>query len=228
MKAAISMVAALSLALVCTNAIAAKRYGEKLCNNPHYTCYRVKSGDSWSNLFANQEKQDIVKRVNRMNVRLRPGIVIAIPKTLDSINHFDVAPFPLQIDPRGEKWVRVDLRTLAWAAYDEKGHMVHWGPVSGGRKWCNDIGAPCRTATGNYRVVRKQDYNCTSSVFPLPFGGAAMPFCMHYYRAFALHGSFDVPGYNDSHGCVRMFINDARWLNEHFVDNYTKVSVQAD
>jgi lipoprotein-anchoring transpeptidase ErfK/SrfK len=40
---------------------------------------------------------------------------------------------------------------------------------------------------------------------------------MHYFRGYALHGSSSVPGYRASHGCVRMFIEDARWLNEEFV-----------
>ena len=45
-----------------------------------------------------------------------------------------------------------------------------------------------------------------------------MPYCMHFFRGYALHGSRTVPGYADSHGCVRMFIEDARWLNEEFID----------
>jgi lipoprotein-anchoring transpeptidase ErfK/SrfK len=49
-------------------------------------------------------------------------------------------------------------------------------------------------------------------------GGAPMPYCMHFYRGYALHGSTTVPGYRASHGCIRMFIEDARWLNEEFID----------
>ena len=45
-----------------------------------------------------------------------------------------------------------------------------------------------------------------------------MPYCMHFWRGIALHGSEEVPGYSASHGCVRLFIQDARWLNEEFVD----------
>ena len=40
---------------------------------------------------------------------------------------------------------------------------------------------------------------------------------MFFHGGFALHGSYEVPGYHASHGCVRMFVNDAKWLNEEFV-----------
>ncbi len=45
-----------------------------------------------------------------------------------------------------------------------------------------------------------------------------MPYCMHFSGGYALHGSPTVPGYNASHGCVRLFTEDAKWLNQHFVD----------
>jgi lipoprotein-anchoring transpeptidase ErfK/SrfK len=50
---------------------------------------------------------------------------------------------------------------------------------------------------------------------------------MFFNGNFALHGSYNVPGYNDSHGCVRLFVNDAQWLNQEFTDGErTKVIVQ--
>ncbi len=208
------------------NSFAAKqRYGSLLCKEKGFTCYKVKSGDSWEKLFPDPEARDVVKRVNRVNMRLRSGWTIAIPVDLEQISHFDVSPFPLKIDGNGHKKIVVELKKLAWGAYDEQGHLIHWGPASGGKGWCSDVGRPCRTHTGNYTLVRKQDYNCTSSKFPLPYGGAAMPYCMHYYKGYALHGSFEVPGYNDSHGCIRMFITDARWLNYDFADYNTKIEV---
>ena len=44
-----------------------------------------------------------------------------------------------------------------------------------------------------------------------------MPFCMYFHGGYALHGSSEVPGYNASHGCVRMFTQDAEWLNKKFI-----------
>ncbi|MCX7124554.1 MAG: L,D-transpeptidase, partial [Gammaproteobacteria bacterium] len=41
---------------------------------------------------------------------------------------------------------------------------------------------------------------------------------------FALHGS-TLPGYNASHGCVRLFFDDAKWLNQDFLNIGTRVTV---
>ena len=72
--------------------------------------------------------------------------------------------------------------------------------------------------TGIFRFFSKENQNCRSDVYPIGKGGAKMPWCMYFHKGFALHGSDDIPGYRASHGCVRMFINDAKWLNEDFVN----------
>lgn len=227
MKKSIIIVLMAMFTLININAFSKpKRFGERVCADPRFDCYKVKRGDSWKKLFPNADARDVVQRLNRINMRLRTGWTIAIPKKLSQLNYFDVVPFPLKRAPNGQKTIIVSLNRLAWAAYDEDGELVHWGPASGGRGWCKDVNKPCRTHTGHYNIYRKQGYSCISSKFPLPTGGAAMPFCMHYFKAFALHGSFEVPGYNASHGCIRLFINDARWLNYDFTDHNTKVIVE--
>jgi len=207
--------------LIQGNAFARIIYGSTLCDNNDYFCITTKSNDTWENLFPTDQARDIVKRVNRMNVRLRPGEKIAIPKRLDEISIYDVSPFPRYIEPTGEKMIFVNQDKLAWGAYNDEGELVWWGPISSGSGQCRSEGN-CVTHPGSYRVIRKQDIDCVSTVFPIrtngESGGAVMPYCMHYYRGFALHGSPSVPGYRASHGCVRMFIEDAKWLNEEFVD----------
>lgn len=206
--------------------VMAKRYGTKICHDAKYYCYKVKRGETWNSLFPSFAQRDVVMRLNRYNMRLYRGMTIAIPRNLANTKIVDISPFPAQIRPTGEKHVVVDLRKLAWGAYTEEGHLLHWGPASGGKGFCPDVGRTCRTVTGNFRVMRKQPAGCVSSVYPIQSdGGAPMPFCMHFWKGFAMHGSYEVPGYNASHGCVRMFINDARWLNERFVDVGTKVTV---
>ena len=44
-----------------------------------------------------------------------------------------------------------------------------------------------------------------------------MPYCFFYNGGYAIHGSYDVPGYHASHGCVRIFVEDAKWLYREFV-----------
>ncbi|KTD20442.1 enhanced entry protein EnhA [Legionella lansingensis] len=198
------------------------RYGETLCNQPDFFCMTIKFGQTWSNLFPQSEARDIVKRINRMNIRLRPGMVIAIPKNLDRITIYDVSPFPRYIESGGEKTIYISQDKLAWGAYDEDGELLWWGPISSGADRCPGVIGGCSTPTGSYRIIRKQDIDCISTAFPRRAdgdnGGAEMPFCMHFFRGYALHGSEDVPGYRASHGCIRLFTEDARWLNEEFVD----------
>lgn len=199
-----------------------KRFGETLCTQADYFCMHINSGETWDTLFNNAEEQDLVKRINRMNIPLRGGMTIAVPKHLERVSIYDVSPFPRYIDSTGEKTIYVSQKQLAWGAYDSNGQLVWWGPISSGKANCKAELGQCKTPTGIYRVIRKQDIDCVSTAFPIRAnglsGGAVMPFCMHFFRGYALHGSYEVPGYRDSHGCVRMFIEDARWLNEEFID----------
>jgi hypothetical protein len=212
------------MALVCISqsALAQKRYGQQLCDKSDYSCIKVKQGDTWESLFPYPEERDIVRRVNRMNIRLRAGMNIAVPKNIERLTTYDVAPFPRYIETNGEKTIYVSQKELAWGAFDESGELVWWGPLSSGSGKCSKNDNFCKTPGGAFRVIRKQDIDCISTAFPRrangDHGGAEMPYCMHFFRGFALHGSYTVPGYRASHGCVRMFIEDARWLNEEFID----------
>jgi len=214
------------------------RFGESLCQLPDYFCIKIMPNENWEELFPNNEERDIVKRVNRMNITLRPGMVIAVPKNIDRLTIYDVSPFPRYIQPTGEKTIYVSQLKLAWGAYDKDGELLWWGPLSSGSGHCKGLDGTCLTPSGSFRVIRKQDIDCISTAFPMrsegESGGAQMPYCMHFFRGYALHGSDTVPGYRASHGCIRIFIEDAHWLNEEFVDlpggdsKGTRVVVDAD
>lgn len=193
-------------------------YGTGLCSYPQYECMTIVSGQNWENLFPDPQQRDIVQRINRSYNPLWTGKVIAVPKNLALINMFDVSPFPLKIPGENQKQVIVDQDKLAWAAYDGQGNLLRWGPISSGRDRCSDSNRSCRTLTGIFRVFSKENEKCTSDVFPIGKGGAKMPYCMYFHKGFALHGSDDIPGVRASHGCVRMFIEDAKWLNREFVE----------
>ncbi|RDI44529.1 L,D-transpeptidase [Aquicella lusitana] len=201
----------------------AKTYGAKLCDLPQYECYAVKRGDSWQKLFPDEDQRDIVMRINRMNTKLYPGLKIAVPTSFGS-DPLDYSPFPQYIDPPGTKFILVSLSKLAFGAYDSNGTLQRWGPVSGGQNYCADVRRGCRTPAGKFAIYQKRGAGCVSSKFPLGKGGAPMPYCMFFHRGFALHGSYTVPGYHDSHGCVRLFVNDAKWLNQEFA-NGSRVTV---
>lgn len=197
---------------------AADYFGTRLCDYPAYQCIKVSGGQSWQNLFPNEEQRDVVQRLNRSYNDLWSGKVIAVPRNLAGKTLLDFSPFPLTINPEGEKQVIIDQDKLAWGAFDKDGKLVKWGPISSGRDRCSDAAQSCRTMTGIFRIFSKENERCRSNVYPIGRGGAKMPFCMYFHKGFAMHGSPDIPGYRASHGCVRMFTRDAEWLNHNFVD----------
>jgi L,D-transpeptidase ErfK/SrfK len=204
--------------------VAKKSYSQTLCKQYGYRCYKVKRHDSWRKLFPNAEQRDLVKRINRMNVRLRRGRIIAIPDDLHRTDLFEHSPFADVIDSKGRTVVIIDLKHQAFAAYDENGMLVHWGPVSGGKGWCPDIRRRCNTPRGTFYFIRKGGPGCVSSRYPRPYGGSKMPYCMFFKGNFAMHGS-TLPGWHASHGCVRMMDKDAKWLNRGFITLGSKGTV---
>jgi hypothetical protein len=170
-------------------------------------------------MFPDENQRDLVQRVNRNYNYLWQGKVIAVPRDLAHMTVLDLSPFPQNIQSEHEKQVIIDQDKLAWAAYDAKGQLVNWGPIASGRDKCPDSNKACKTLTGIYRVFSKENEKCRSDIFPIGKGGAPMPFCMYFHKGFAMHGSNDMPGYRASHGCVRMFTRDAKWLNHEFVDS---------
>lgn len=198
-----------------------KYYGAGLCETPGYFCVKINHGDSWTRMFPDERQRDIVQRINRTDLPVPAGTLIAVPKNLSKNTIYDVSPFPLNIAPLNptNKLIIVDQDRLAWAAYDRDGGLVKWGPISSGQNYCPDIHRPCTSITGEFYVFNKQDGKCKSTIFPVDEGGGAvMPWCMFFYKGFALHGSPEVPGYRASHGCIRMFVKDAIWLNKFFVE----------
>lgn len=222
MNILISTIISIFLLIINQFALAYTGYAESLCTSPEYFCMKVNRGETWEKLFPNAEERDMVRRINRMNIALSPGMILAVPKNVDRLTIYDVSPFPRYVESNGEKTIYVSQKKLAWAAYDQDGELLWWGPISSGIGKCRGVIGGCTTPTGSFRVIRKQDIDCVSTVFPRRSdgtdGGALMPYCMHFYMGYALHGSYEVPGYRASHGCIRMFIEDARWLNEEFVD----------
>ena len=213
-----------AIALALSNVAFAQMYGAILCKDPNFFCHIAKRGDTWQKLFSDASERELVMKLNRVNIPIYTGMKIAIPKGNDH-NVLDYSPLPTQIDAPGEKTIIVSLKVLAWGAYNANGQLLNWGPASGGQGYCPDIHRGCHTVTGKFAVYHKEGRGCFSRKFPVGRGGAPMPYCMFFHGGFALHGSYIVPGYNASHGCVRMFVNDAQWLNQEFLANDLNVPV---
>ena len=192
-------------------------YGSNLCKHPQFECIKVKKGQSWKRLFPDEQDRDLVQRLNRTYNSLWAGKVIAVPKNLKELTILDISPFPKKMEPN-ERQIIVDQDKLAWGAYDQNGKLLNWGPIASGRDKCPDSSKSCNTKSGIFRMFSKENSRCQSDVYPVGRGGAPMPYCMYFHKGFAMHGSNDIPGYRASHGCVRMFTRDAKWLNEEFVE----------
>jgi len=127
----------------------------------------------------------------------------------------------------GEKVIIVNPNRHIFQAYDASGRLVRSGMVTAGNSWCPDIRRPCKTRAGSFRIFSLGGPGCKSKRYPLPHGGAPMPYCMFFNGNQALHGSYEVvPGRNVSHGCVRIHVNDAEWLRYNFATYGTKVIVK--
>ena len=126
-----------------------------------------------------------------------------------------------------ERTVVVDPRVHVWGAY-ANGELVRAGQASAGSDYCHDLGRQCHTHVGSFRVFSLGSFDCKSHIFPIPKGGAPMPYCMYFNNGQALHGVPDseVGEGNYSHGCVRMHVSDAEWLRFNFVNIGTRVIVR--
>lgn len=197
-------------------------YGRVLCQKPGFQCVKIKSHESWTRLFPDDKQRDLVKRLNRTNQFLEAGMVIAVPEEYAKKNSIDFSPLPLTLPAVSEKMIFIDLGQLAFGAYNARGILLKWGPISAGTSHCIESTKGCLTPTGTFRIQRKKGLECYSHSLPQVIsgenGGAYMPYCMYFYKGFSVHGSESLPGYHQSHGCVRMLTEDARWLNESFVD----------
>lgn len=205
----------------------ALNYGQTLCKNPDYYCRRVTDQDHWYSLFPNFQQREEVMRLNRTNVSLRYRDWLAVPKDFSKTSYMDMSPLPTQINTHGKKMVVVNLKLFAFGAYDPSGKLIYWGPVSSGRAKCFDNDKRCTTVKGKFRMYRIGGENCVSNEFPLEtHGGAPMPYCMFVHGGTAMHASTLSGFINRSSGCIRLFDDDALWLNKHFVHKGLTVVVK--
>jgi hypothetical protein len=125
-----------------------------------------------------------------------------------------------------EKTILIDPNSHAWGAYRD-GNLVKGGIATVGADYCEDVGRPCRTKVGTFRIYSMGGAECVSRTYPVGEGGALMPYCMFFSGGQSLHGTPDqmMVARNMSHGCVRMRIPSAEWIRYNFATVGTKVVV---
>lgn len=116
-------------------------------------------------------------------------------------------------------------RKLRWVAYGANGQPIKSGIASGGSNYCRDLGRPCHTRPGVYSIHAKGGAGCKSSRYPLGRGGSPMPYCAFFHGNYAIHGSYELPHHNASHGCIRITPAAAKWLSHNFFRIGTRVIV---
>lgn len=201
-------------------------YFTQLCESPKFNCRKVRPGETWADLFPDVKTRDLVQRLNRTNVPLRYRSMLIEPRDMDNLNYQQWSPLPTHKDTNGKRLLYIDLDLFAFGAYDKDGALVKWGPASGGKPWCEDTKSGCSSAIGKFHVYQMRGEFCQSGTYPIEEnGGAPMPYCMYYHKGFAIHGSTLSGFINRSRGCVRLFDEDAKWLNKRFVRVGTEVIV---
>ncbi|MBU4422111.1 L,D-transpeptidase [Candidatus Parcubacteria bacterium] len=217
--------------------------GYKLCQEKAFDCLIVKEKtieqkygkkvirkaipETWEELFPNENHRILIMKVNRLNIPLKKGMPIAVPKDKNK-TLTDFSPFLSWIKPPGEKILIFNPKLLAWAAYLQNGKLLRWGPALGGMDRCPDTWRKCRTLIGVWRIIKKGDADSHSHIYPIGCGRkdnpcAPMPWFIQFEKhGYGFHGSHKMVGKHASHGCVRTFTDDAKWLNQNFVEIGTK------
>lgn len=204
----------------------AVQFAKDLCYSSGYHCIQTQQGDTWKSLFPDYKSRKIVMRLNRTNVPLSYRSWLLVPKHWEHLDYMAMSPMALHRSPGRHSLLVVNLKKFAFGAYDKLGNLLYWGPASGGRAWCSMLNESCLTVEGDYKIYLKKGALCRSSKYPLVTnGGAPMPYCMFYYKGYAIHGSTLSGFLNHSRGCVRVFNDDAKWLSTQFAKLGTHVLV---
>lgn len=205
-----------------------KMYARALCMDKNFRCVTVEKDIAWEKFWPDARECELIMKLNRVNVPLKSGMPVAIPNDLKK-SLMDFAPYPRKVPAIGEKFVIFDPAILAWAAYEKDGSLVRWGPALGGKDYCPDIRRACRTVVGNFKVITLGNEHSRSGRYPIEKNKprARTPWVMYFYKhLYGIHGSDMMVGLHASHGCVRTFTDDAKWLNQNFVSIGTKVIVR--
>lgn len=171
----------------------------------------------------------MLRIIRRLVFIVSASLFISINAYSNAYYEIDGSPFategalvPETIKSSGEKIILVDPAKHAFGAYDHNGKLIRWGIATAGGDWCRDIAQSCRTSVGTFRIYSAGDDRCYSKKYPLPSGGAPMPYCMYFNGGQALHGASNVMFNNESHGCVRVHDSDAKWLRYQFIESPSK------
>ncbi len=169
-----------------------------------YTIDTLKSRkhiDSLLNTYSEEQLKTILTLNRIEKKRLRPQKALVIPNcTAEDIKVY--SPFPQNISSLNciPKTVLISKRVQAFGLY-ENGELVKWGPVSTGK---SSTRTPSGLNYGNYKAKRKVSTVDPSWILPYYFN-------FMNFEGVGVH-QYALPGYPASHGCVRLYMDDAKYI----------------
>ena len=169
--------------------------------------YRRDSIKDWSQLEElfkdySQVQKEIIYSLNRIDPhRLKAGLELIRPDSI-SENFFDYNPFPEHLDLLDSlpKILLVNQRVQAFGVY-EYGQLCRWGPVSSGKQ---STPTPNGLHYANYKAKRKISTVNSSWIMPYYFN-------FMNFEGIGIH-QYTLPGFPASHSCVRLFMEDAKYI----------------
>ncbi|GAA4320112.1 hypothetical protein GCM10023115_46940 [Pontixanthobacter gangjinensis] len=169
-----------------------------------YTIDSLNTRADIDSLFKSYSEDQLktILALNRIEKnRLRPNRPIIVPECAsEDFNTY--SPFPQHINTLGciPKTVLINKRVQAFGLY-ENGNLVKWGPVSTGK---SSTRTPSGLNYGNYKAKRKVSTVDASWILPYYFN-------FMNFEGVGVH-QYALPGYPASHGCVRLYMDDAKYI----------------
>ena len=170
-----------------------------------------------------------------------PGILLKVPEDWELAKKYPFFPEFLEQEKEIPKLILVVIQEQFLAGY-EFGQLKFWYPVCSGKEkgltpeWFLKTEGEWPTPRGRFPVLYKDQYH-KSNLYPEPGGGWPMLYALMFsWQGYGLHAysipeslrehfgllpedlqaevkrSSRMPGWPASHGCVRLFIEDARNL----------------
>ena len=175
---------------------------------------------SFKEKYSKEELYTILA-LNRLDVdNAWRADTLSIPNKIEA-DFIKYSPFPSQLDILSDvnKFVIFSYPIQAYAAY-ENGKLVKWGPTSMGKK-------AAKTKTGLMFANWKKELaiSTVNKSWKLPYN-----FNIHNTLGIGWH-QYDLPGYPASHSCLRLLMDDAKWMynfGEQWVLNKGGATVRAN
>lgn len=178
---------------------------EELPGDKYYLLTKEK-GMKLDSLFSGDSLW-VIARINKMSpIYLDSAEIIKVPYDFEWAKNWSPLPESLNEYEDFEKLIYIDISEQWLGAY-EKGILVNSFPISSGRKGIDEKGRPSyATRPGNFKIIWKYEKQWSKKFEVWLYRG------MNFYKGFTIHAGSPLPGYPTSHGCVRLFYQNAQWI----------------